>query len=168
MSRTKTNVSRGLLERIIKDVESDTSPPNNHNELWERVVLKYNQLAVTPVTKSVLYLRSREWGIVINTPKARRKHTSRQPKIKVSRGEKLKIHGASFDAQKKVVPSRFINLVVLAEQGSLKAMISLKCLECTTYQIREIKECTLVQCPLYPVRPYQGELGGVLRPLAGV
>jgi hypothetical protein len=159
MSRVKINVSRGLLEQVIKDVESNPSPPRNREDLWVLVVEEYNKYAIHKVTKAVLYQRYKEFGLSINTPRAKKRVTesnsSGQRGMNTLHQERLKKHKASFDAIKKVIPKQFINLVVLAEQGSLRATINLKCLDCTSFQVKEIKGCTLVSCPLYPVRPYQ-------------
>lgn len=38
---------------------------------------------------------------------------------------------------------------------SLRAAINAQCLECVCWQIREIRNCTGLACPLYTVRPYQ-------------
>lgn len=36
--------------------------------------------------------------------------------------------------------------------GALKA----KCLDCSSYQREEVKNCAVVTCPLHKYRPYQG------------
>ena len=38
---------------------------------------------------------------------------------------------------------------------SLRLAINAKCWDCSCGQRLEIRECPVVQCPLYPVRPYQ-------------
>ena len=38
---------------------------------------------------------------------------------------------------------------------SLRAAINAFCLECVCWQIEEIRNCTVLACPLYTVRPYQ-------------
>jgi hypothetical protein len=38
---------------------------------------------------------------------------------------------------------------------SLRAAVNSFCLECVCWQIREVRDCTDLACPLYGVRPYQ-------------
>jgi len=38
---------------------------------------------------------------------------------------------------------------------SLRAAVNSFCLECVGYQREEVKNCTAVDCPLFPYRPYQ-------------
>ena len=43
----------------------------------------------------------------------------------------------------------------LLGQISRSTAIRVKCLQCCGYQREEIKECTVITCALYAVRPYQ-------------
>jgi len=43
----------------------------------------------------------------------------------------------------------------LLGQITRSTAIRVKCLQCCGYQREEIKECTVVTCALYAVRPYQ-------------
>ena len=43
---------------------------------------------------------------------------------------------------------------------SLRVAINAQCLECVCWQIREIRSCTDLACPLYAVRPYQSSQNG--------
>jgi hypothetical protein len=56
---------------------------------------------------------------------------------------------------RRVVPVRHHRLVDRVEAGSLRAAIDLKCLDCSDYQIAEVRHCTVTACPLHGVRPYQ-------------
>ena len=38
------------------------------------------------------------------------------------------------------------------ENTNVLRAIKLKCLDCSTYNINEIKECPVKECPLYPFR----------------
>ena len=38
----------------------------------------------------------------------------------------------------------------------MRAAINSKCLDCICWQQAEVKRCTVVTCPLYTYRPYQG------------
>lgn len=41
------------------------------------------------------------------------------------------------------------------DKDSLRKSINAYCYTCSNKQTEEIKHCTLVNCPLYQVRPYQ-------------
>ena len=40
----------------------------------------------------------------------------------------------------------------VSENTNVLRSIKLKCLDCSTYNINEIKECPVKECPLYPFR----------------
>lgn len=40
----------------------------------------------------------------------------------------------------------------VSENTNVLRSIKLKCLDCSTYNINEIKECPVKNCPLYPFR----------------
>ena len=40
----------------------------------------------------------------------------------------------------------------VSENTNVLRAIKLKCLDCSTYNINEIKECPVKECPLYPFR----------------
>ena len=40
----------------------------------------------------------------------------------------------------------------VSENTNILRAIKLKCLDCSTYNINEIKECPVKNCPLYPFR----------------
>ena len=40
----------------------------------------------------------------------------------------------------------------VSENTNVLRAIKLKCLDCSTYNINEIKECSVKNCPLYPFR----------------
>lgn len=40
----------------------------------------------------------------------------------------------------------------VSENRNVLRAIKLKCLDCSTYNINEIKECPVKNCPLYPFR----------------
>ena len=40
---------------------------------------------------------------------------------------------------------------------SLRAAVNAKCLDCSCWQRTEVRDCPVVNCPLYPYRPYQAK-----------
>jgi hypothetical protein len=49
---------------------------------------------------------------------------------------------------------KYKNTIIKAASGSLKAVVKLKCLDCSSYQQEEIRNCTITGCSLYSVKPY--------------
>ena len=56
---------------------------------------------------------------------------------------------------RQTTPARYGDLVGRVERGSLKAAVKLKCLDCSNWQPQEVRLCTMTDCPLHGVRPYQ-------------
>ncbi len=74
------------------------------------------------------------------------------------RSEKMKAYAETFAELRRQAPERFSPLVAQAEKGSLRAALKLKCLECSSYQSSEVKQCPVIGCALFPQRPYQRSL----------
>lgn len=51
------------------------------------------------------------------------------------------------------------NKIKQLESGSLKAAIKLKCIDCTLGSMDDIKNCSVVSCPLWPVRHWKAVEG---------
>jgi hypothetical protein len=43
---------------------------------------------------------------------------------------------------------------------SLRKSVDAKCFDCSNYQIEEVKYCTVTNCPLWHVRPFQDKKRG--------
>jgi hypothetical protein len=82
---------------------------------------------------------------------------ARAPRIKDARlttkAEQLKIdrYVASSVPEKHKLATRR----ALMGQIARSTAIRVKCLQCCGYQRDEIKQCLVITCALYPVRPYQ-------------
>lgn len=90
-----------------------------------------------------IYQRVKEFGIQLKT-------------VAGKKGGAVK--GVKRERKKRTIPTTFLSSVPpeykpLAEKvaaGSLKAAIKLKCLECSCYQVAEVRKCTVTNCALYP------------------
>jgi len=51
--------------------------------------------------------------------------------------------------------SQRANYLKAQEGNSRCAGIRAECLDCMGYKIEEVRQCTVLGCPLYPYRPYQ-------------
>jgi hypothetical protein len=167
-------VSASELQKAVSELEAGRTFPNR-KALW-------SALAQTPwarergLTPGGLKRRASRLGIQVRTPKAR--HRFRRP-LPLQRGKEDSLQatsgspgtscgeiarGASEGQGKKRIPlpvlradapPRYHHLVDRAEAGSLRAAVTLKCLDCSNWQTDEVRHCTVTDCPLYPVRPYQ-------------
>jgi hypothetical protein len=126
-----------------------------------------------PLLAAVASVRAKELGITTKTAPGRKgriqglKPTGGKRK---GRAEKFKEYSKTFDEIEKELISRgkeavrnrkpdvckrWLPLVQKARNGSVKACVALKCIDCSGYQATEIKYCTLFDCALYPLRPYK-------------
>jgi len=59
-------------------------------------------------------------------------------------------------AYSKTIPKLYRQTYVKAcTTNSLRKAVNAKCLDCTNYQRIEIRECPVIDCPLWSHRPYQ-------------
>jgi hypothetical protein len=70
-------------------------------------------------------------------------------------GESLDTHLNEFFPERYPVPTWVRRLVAKARKGNVKALVGLKCAECTCWQTAEIKNCEMTGCPLHAVRPFR-------------
>jgi hypothetical protein len=76
-------------------------------------------------------------------------------RAKPTRREKMANFGETFAVQRREFPRMALSIISQAEKGSLPAAIKLMCLDCCCWERKEIRDCVIVGCPLYPHRPYQ-------------
>lgn len=79
-----------------------------------------------------------------------------------SRREKMAAFAPTFQklrAAEPPPPRWVLTLIDAAEQGSMTAAISLMCLGCANGEKKEVRDCVIPACPLYPHRPYQDAKG---------
>jgi hypothetical protein len=163
MGRIKLVIDKVELVRVISELENAHTYPNM-GELLKAIedTPWAKGLQPRPLTAQVAYLRIKELGIVCKTPKGKRGGTISEERIakmqanrgvRVVRSEKLKKYIPSFEAMKQTFPANCMPIIERAQKGSIKAAITLKCLECSSYQRAEIRKCVISDCALFPVRP---------------
>lgn len=168
MARQKLQINKSELQEVITKLENSQTF-DNPSALWKAV--EATDYAKTqqprPLTAATAYLRAKQFGIIIKTQskgrgigslsEEQKKAMQEARKTRRPRSEKMKEFSETFEKLRKKVPARWQNLLVKAEQGSLKAAIALNCLECTAYQASEIKDCNIIGCPMFPHRPYKNK-----------
>ena len=168
MARVTIQANQEILKASIEEAEKD-GPLSNLSVLWKATEIIYRRKMVEiggncdKITPAVIMLRTLDFKIPYKTIAGKKGRqigsgpilsSDGQRPIHVPRSEKMK----EFDTFAKMrisLPVKYHNLVNLAEKGSLKAAIKLKCLDCSCYQPTEIKYCTITGCSLFPHRPFK-------------
>lgn len=169
MAKTAIQVDRTLLENIIANVESN-GPLINRNALYKKVSESYNagiaSRGLKPIKAGVVFLRIRDWGLQVKTPigKRGRQAGSSFPGSaanRKSRSDKFKsdpVVQKSFKSIRQYIGNeapRLLPIVDRIEDGSMKAAVKLKCLECCNWQPNEVAKCSVNDCALFAFRPYK-------------
>lgn len=161
MARTKLEIDKAAFQKVVNDLEAAQSF-ENPSLLWKAVEATAwaKGLQPRPLTAAIAYTRAKELGIVYKAKpgkKGRVAGFSRPAGPRVPRAEKLKKFSESFVRMRLETPERWHNLIDRAENGSKTAAIKLNCLNCSCFEPKEVKLCPCINCPLYPIRPYQGK-----------
>lgn len=159
MGRKKVEVNKGELSLAIQTAEAN-GPFNNRQEL-AIAVANCDWALSNGITTSVVINRITEFGLNPKTPKGKRGRqagqvlsTEHKEKLLAGRGKK-KVNSNWIKEMRAVTPSAYFPIIDKIESGSLKAQTKLMCLFCTNFNKSEIKNCTILSCPLYASRPYQ-------------
>lgn len=166
MARVTVFVDRALLVKCLLDVEKD-GPLANLSQLYNKTAELYNKDAQTPITHSVVMLRIKEWGIVVQTKPGKKgpKGMSSEHKAAMltargarkTRAEKIKKYASNLEKMRSLTPKVFLPLVDAMENGSLTAAVKRNCLECSHWERKEVRNCVIDTCSFYPFRPFQGK-----------
>ncbi len=160
--RTKREVDMTGLRAEIARQEA-TNVFTGRSQLCQAVAASEWGQAQPGLSASVVLLRIQEYNIPIKTAVGKRGRgkalaASRQngTVVRRPRSEKMKAFAPTMNHLKEEWGETSPTRVEAAQKGSLKALIALKCMECTGGQRTEIKGCSVFKCPLFPVRPFQG------------
>ena len=174
MARTKKNVDRSKLEAAIKQAETEQTF-NKLGDLWVATAAIYNKSVPEneQITSSVVYLRVGEFKIEFETQAARKGRTAmtdeqkaamaaarqnrvpRQTRIKGNRHYQASIDAIANQMADNGNARRMASTMRSHAKGSLKAAVRLFCFNCVGGEVREIKTCTSMTCPLWIHRPSQ-------------
>jgi hypothetical protein len=137
--------------QTVVDGLEESGDFKSHSELWEAVAASAwgRGLRGRRLTAAFFCTRARELGVVVKTP------TGKRGRGNSKRSDKLKRHSRTYELLLVQFPLAYRSVVKAAQEGSLRAAIKAKCLDCSNFQREEIKYCQVVDCALYPIRPYQ-------------
>lgn len=143
-----------IFQSVITEVEAK-SQPKNHSQLWAAVAATEwaKNLTPRPLTAQVAMLKAKALGLKIGTPIGKRgEGLGRVAGTKV---ERKRIPLDLVENLGRGVPAKFAKKVAKAANGSLKSAIALKCLECSNWEMKEVSNCNIKGCSLFPFRPYK-------------
>ena len=158
MARTKLEINKEEFQAVVTELEKNQEF-RNPSALWKAV--ENTEWARSqkprPMTAAVAYVRAKELGITYKVVPGKRGFDGKRTGPRTPRIKKMKAFAPSFAKMRLSTPERYLPLVDKAEKGSKMACIKLKCLECSAWQGSEVRQCVIIHCPLYPIRPFQGK-----------
>ena len=163
MGRTKLVLDRVEFQSVIDELEEKETFDNLSSLCKKMEETEYaKRQHPRPLTWAVAYQRLTELNIKTKTQAGRKGGKPSPEQLdamkngranSTSKSDRMLEHQGTFRNLKAEYPS-FAKVVDRASEGSLRAMIKLKCIECCAGDRNEIKNCSC-DCPLVPVRPYQ-------------
>lgn len=137
MARTRIEIDKKLLTECCEICSNEDF---SRTEVIQNITQLYNNQFGVKLSPALIANRIDEYNI----------------EIKYKRSE-IKVCKSNMDAiisLKKSFPSKYIRFVREIAKGNLKSAIAAKCMDCSNFSITEIRECRVVACPLYTLRPY--------------
>jgi len=159
MAKTKIKVSQKALNTAVEQAEQKEIFSTLRN-LCTKVSEIYNcstdrTLQNLPeITPSIVYLRMREWNIQTKTQPARKVTSYSQKRMSKTQKFQSSEYLESLKKLKEVTPQNLHNRVNKVKKGSLKSAVELKCLDCSGYVKKEVKNCCVYSCALWCFRPF--------------
>jgi hypothetical protein len=155
--RTSIKIDKPIFIQAVESAEKD-GPLDNRNQLYSRVADIYNGLISVEfpqISFSVASLRISEYALEIKTPTGKRGRQKPQDFTNVVESSSSDADPKNIRQMRATIPRQYHNLIDSVEQGCLKSVVFLKCLECMNYDKLEIKECICIDCPNWSFRPFQ-------------
>ena len=153
MGRTKIDIDPVDVNLAIATVES-AGPMPNLSRLFIAVSASL-ETKYPRITPALVRLRVMEHNIPHKTLKGKMGNPNLGNSTSGIARTPRKVGSAAVKACMRVMPENRHRLVKRMGQGSLKAAIKLKCLDCANHYTDEIRHCPIVECPLWSFRPFQ-------------
>lgn len=150
-------VTKEKLQEVVSNLENESNF-TSRNALWENVANTEYAKAIG-LSPQVAMLKAKTLGVTIKTPlgkRGRSKGDGPVPNAGKRKGKRISLE--IVEEMKKEFHSSLHKRIDRAANGSMKAAIGLKCLDCTGGSKKEVALCTLVSCPLWSYRPYTHKL----------
>ncbi len=161
--RTPTVINKVDFQAALTQLET-TQQFRNRSELWaafSQTEYAKNH-AIRPLQPQTAMMFADKENVSIITIKGRKGRLPGQGLVASGQRRKRIIDSEYRINILKDMPKdqqeKLVNVIDKACNGSMKAAVKLKCLDCTNYQKSEISGCTIVGCGLHPYRPYRKAL----------
>jgi hypothetical protein len=150
-------VTKEKLQEVVSSLENESNF-TSRNALWESVANTEYAKGIG-LSSQVAMLKAKTFGITIKTPlgkRGRSKGDGPVPNAGKRKGKRIPLE--IVEQMKKELDPSLHKKVDRAANGSMKAAVGLKCLDCAGGSKKEVALCTLVTCPLWSYRPYSHRL----------
>ena len=126
----------------------------NRSALWAALQASdWAKNQPTPMSAQTAMVMAKKYDAIINTPLGKRGRQKGCAPVMGGGRKRKDIPEVAASAMRKLFPLK-MKAVDRAIKGSFKAAIKLKCLDCTCNDIVEVRECPMVDCPLWAFRGY--------------
>lgn len=158
--KKSANVDLKVLQSCICEVEQN--PCTNRSDLFQKVSDVYNKRTDQSCSWATLANIALKNDLEMKTPKGKKGQGLRRGK-RTTKAEKFQKNPAIVEAIEKMQQSiprslqkRYLPVIEKVREGSRTAAVKLKCLDCSGWQPKEVRNCLCHDCPLWAFRPYQG------------
>lgn len=149
-------VDANVFTNVIAEIEK-AGPLPSRSALWDAVAATDWAKGIK-LTAQVAMLKAKAMSIPCVTPLGKRGRSKGDGPVPNAGKRKTKRMPLELvDELKKAFDPKLHGKVNRASQGSLKAAIALKCIDCSGGSKKEVSLCTVKDCALYWFRPYQGK-----------
>lgn len=162
MGKVAIQVNREELQMAIRALENLNSF-SNRTQLWQAVENSdwAKSLAPRPLSGQMAMLKAKQFDLEIKTPLGRKGREKGSGPIPGGGRRKKKV---GEDNLREVIAGlpvelkeKYAKTIEKFENGSLKAAVKLKCLDCCNWSSGEVGNCEMLSCTLWSHRPYKRE-----------
>jgi len=162
MARQAIQIDKIELEKVINSLE-ESRVFSNRGELWKAIEETdfAKNCQPRPLTFQVAMLLCQKYNIEPKTPKGKKGRNIGEGFPSKNRGIRAskKLTEEQANLVINIIPKdkreNYSGLIQKVQKGSMKALVHLKCLDCSNWQREEVRNCTVKNCPLYVARPYK-------------
>lgn len=153
-------INKAEFQQVVSQLESEQKF-ENRTQLWAAVELTSWAKAQQPrpLTGQVAMLKAKELDITIQTPVGKRGREKGCGPIPGGGRKRKEIPEKSMEkilgGMPKKDKEKYSKTIERYKNGSLKAAVKLKCLDCSNWQPGEVAQCQVEDCFLYSHRPYK-------------
>lgn len=164
--RKPLEISIPDFQFILSELETEQKF-TTRSSLWEAFAQTdwAKNLKPRPLTAQNAMLLAKKHNLTIQTPIGQRGRVKGCGPVPGGGRKKKTLPENIVEVLAKVVPEKYIKVLNRVKQGSMKAAVKLKCLDCCGFEKKEITLCNIQECSLWSHRPYQPRVVNRATPL---